>query len=228
MSVAQGHHECCVWDSYRHALYTKLREPKLYRFAAKGDWDLIPYRCKTHPKEARFIHKYVPMDTALSRLLRMALGPASSQEFRSSIFEMKYSAVAALLDANPSAATLRDSFQRTPLHWGCIDAAGNHLEDDGADGNSILWLLLKQAPRAAEMVDVAKRTPLHYLVARNDEIPMQFAAKLVALYPEALGMTDEVGETPLDILASRGDEVRNKDELVRAMQKLQSILAPSV
>jgi hypothetical protein len=227
MLVVYGNNQCCVWDRYKYALYTKFREPKLYRYVAEGEWDLIPERCKTHPKEARFVHKYAPMDTALGRLLRTELGAASNQELSSVIFEMKYAAVVALLDANPFSAILRDSFQRTPLHWACMDAAGNHLKDDGSDENSTLRLLLKCAPQAAQMVDMEKRTPLHYLVARNDEIPMQFATMLIALHPESLDMKDAVGETPLDIIRLRNDEIQNADEVATAMQKLQCLLEPS-
>jgi hypothetical protein len=43
-----------------------------------------------------------------------------------SIYVMKQTAVQALLDANPSAAADADVFQRTPLHWACMDLDGNY------------------------------------------------------------------------------------------------------
>lgn len=224
MSAHTGQ-QCCVWDNYKYALYTKFREPKLYRLAAEGDWDEIPDRCKAHPKEANFVHKYAPMDTVLNRLLRTESSCVQwSQEMKAEIFDMKYQAVAALLDANVAAASLRDTFQRTPLHWACMDVAGNH--PDGDSDESIILMLLERAPQAIHMVDVEHRTPLHYLVARNDVIPLNLLAKMVALCPEALSMKDEVGETPVDIIRSRKEELNNVDDLTRTLLKLQSMLTP--
>jgi len=167
MSSHHPSQQCCVWDSYKYNLYTKFREPKLYRYAAQGDWDLIPQRCKTHPKEATFVHKYAPMDTPLNRL----------------------------------------------------------LEQD--DSCNILLMLMERAPQAVHMVDIERRTPLHYLVARNERIPLKFLAKMVALCPEALSVKDEVGETPVDIIQSRKDELSNVDELTASLLKLQSMLSDS-
>jgi hypothetical protein len=220
---APNAHQCCVWDNYKYAMYTKFREPKLYRYAAQGDWDLIPHRCKTHPKEATFVHNYAPRDTALSRMLRTESCGQCSDDMQQKIFEMKHQAVVALLDANASVASFRDTFQRTPLHWACMDVASNHGESE----DSILLLLLDRAPQAVHMTDVEHRTPLHYLVARSDEIPLKLLAKLVALCPEALSMKDEVGETPLDIIQSRKSELNNVDDLIRTLLKLQSMLTPS-
>lgn len=133
---------------------------------------------------------------------------------------MKCAAVAALLEVNMDAATLRDSFQRTPLHWACMDVDGNHGEDSNS---SIIMMLLERAPAAAHMVDIENRTPLHYLVARNNEIPLRLIAKIVALCPEALSMKDEVGEKPIDIVQSRKDEIQNVDELTRSLRKLETM-----
>lgn len=215
--------QCCVWDTYKYTLYTKFREPWLYRFAAKGDWDLIPNRCKKHPKEANFVHKYAPKDTPLNRLLRTESCSQCSEDMRQNIFEMKHKAVAALLDVNVNAALYQDSFQRTPLHWACIDAVGNHGDLD----DSIIFMLIEKAPQAVHMTDMEKRTPLHYLVARNDEVPLKVLAKLVAICPEALNMKDEVGETPLAIIKSRREELHNVDDLLRTLMKLESLLTPS-
>jgi ankyrin repeat protein len=144
------------------------------------------------------------------------------------IFDMKYQAVNALLDVNAAAAAARDTFQRTPLHWACMDVAGNHPSKDSSDGeDSILLLLMERAPQAVHMLDNEKRTPLHYLVARNANIPLNLLAKVVALSPESLSMKDEVGETPLDIIQSRKDELDNVDDLLSTLSKLQSMLTSS-
>ena len=226
MSALQAQ-QCCVWDNYKFALYSKLREAKLYRFAAQGEWDLIPKRCKSHPKEASFVHKYEPKDTPLNRLLRTQNFFSCSQEMKQNIFEMKYRAVAALLEAHSPATTMLDSFRRTPLHWACMDVVGNHVDDETPE-ESILLLLVQKGPQAARMVDMEDRTPLHYLVARNDAIPVKLLAKMVAFCPEALNMKDEVGETPLDIIQSRREELNNADELAETLSKLQSLLTSSV
>jgi hypothetical protein len=73
------------------------------------------------------------------------------------------------------------------------------------------------------MVDIENRTPLHYLVARNNEIPVRLIAKIVALCPEALSMKDEVGEKPINIVQSRKEEIRDVDELIVSLQKLESM-----
>lgn len=208
-----------MWDSYKYSLYSKFREPKLFRYAAEGEWDLIPKRCQNHPHEAAFVHKYAPMDTALNRLLRTQSCETCSDEVKQSIMDMKHAAASALLEAHPGAATTPDSFRRTPLHWACMDVTGNHTEN----GESIIMTVLERAPSAMHMLDIENRTPLHYLVARSDVIPLQLLAKMVALAPECLAIKDTVAETPIDIIRSRDDEIENYDEVITTLQKLQSM-----
>lgn len=195
----------------------------MYRYAAQGDWDLIPDRCKAHPKEARFVHKYAPMDTPLCRLLRTQSCASCAPDIKESIFRMKLAAVMALLDANVDAASSQDTFKRTPLHWACMDVEGNH----GDTEDSIIFLLLERAPSAIHVVDIERRTPLHYLVARNETIPTKLVAKMVAIFPEALTMKDEVGETPMEIVQSRKDEIVNADELITYFGKLTTMFSPT-
>jgi hypothetical protein len=222
MSEHHNHHQCCIWDTYKFALYSKFREPTLYRYAAEGDWDLIPDRCKAHPKEARFVHKYAPMDTPLCRLLRTQSCTSCAPDVKDAIFRMKSAAVTALLDANVESATSQDTFRRTPLHWACMDVEGNH----GDAEDSIIFMLLEKAPSAIHVVDIEHRTPLHYLVARNDTVPLKLVAKMVAIFPEALMMKDEVGETPLEIVQSRKDEIKNASELMKYLGKLDTMFSP--
>jgi hypothetical protein len=231
MSSTSAHHmNCCVWDQYKYAMYTRFREPKMYQYAARGDWDLIPNRCVSHPKEASFVHKYAPMDTALHRLLRTKSCVKCDDDIQADIYQMRKQAVAALLDVYPTAASTKDTFQRTPLHWACMDVASNCLplnHDGSTSQDSILLMLIERSSQAVSMTDMERRTPLHYLVSRNDGIPMEVLAKLVAICPKALTMKDEVGETPLDIIQSRKDELHNVSEIVRTLSKLQSLLSPS-
>ncbi len=136
---------------------------------------------------------------------------------------MKFAAVTALLDANVDAATSCDTFQRTPLHWACMDVEGNHGDAD----DSIIMMILERSPAAVHFIDMEHRTPLHYLLARNDQIPLKLLAKMIALYPEALTIKDEVGETPIDIVQSRKEEIKNVDDLIKALQQLESMFVPT-
>lgn len=182
--------------------------------------------------------------------------PQCPQELQENIYDMKHAAVHALLDANPLQASSADAFQRTPLHWACMDLQGNYWnnphhhnddddDDDAVDGggsgsaavngtslheddDSILLDLMDRAPQAVKKTDIEQRTPLHYLMARSDtDIPLSLVAKLVALYPEALHMKDQVGETPLDILESRQDEIPNARQVRETLLKLKTMLTSS-
>lgn len=77
-----------------------LQEPKLPRYAAQGDWDLVPDWCKLHPKEAQFVHKYACMDTPLCHLLCTQGCSMCPSHIKEGIFQMKFAAMAALLDTN--------------------------------------------------------------------------------------------------------------------------------
>jgi ankyrin repeat protein len=144
-----------------------------------------------------------------------------------SIYAMKQDAVRALLNANPLQASTADTFQRTPLHWACMDAENNTMKTKEGKEASVLLELLEHAPQAVQKVDIERRTPLHYLFARNDEIPLNLLTKMVALYPESLTMKDEVGETPLDILQSRYEEIPNAEDVIHTLLKLKSLLTSS-
>lgn len=133
---------CCYREQFAYALYAKFRQPKLYRMAENGDWERIPARCASHPKEAAFVHKYPPNDTPLHRILR----PLSSSSTTSSsgceennsdvldhmdddtavqqMLHWKMEAVIALINAYPSCVHVRDSFGRNPLHLACMDMKG--------------------------------------------------------------------------------------------------------
>lgn len=185
-------------EQYKYALYQKFREPRLYRYAAAGDWDKIPRRCRSHPREAKFVHKYAPCDTALHRLLRPA-GPCvdCDMKTRRSIGEMKVQAVSALLTANPTAASAIDSFGRTPLHLACMDASSSA---------KAVELLLDEWPKATSMRDINGRTPLHYLLSRNERVPLSLLEKLVSVYPQSASVKDCFGSTAVDIIQAREDD----------------------
>ena len=230
--VGGDHLQCCYREQLSYALYSKFREPRLYSMVVTGDWDLIPARCKSHPKEASFTHKYPPHDTALSRLLRSTAGcslpavdataaaTAATQqggmdaELVHQMNQLKLNAVVALLEANRLAAVTLDSFGRTPLHLACMDAT----TDDGAIASAILEI----NPAAAAIMDTAElRTPLHFLVARSEpRIPAALLRQLVHQHAAAVFRQDIVGDTVLDIVQQRADELENAPEILSVLQQV--------
>lgn len=194
------------------ALYNRFKVPKLYRYANNGDWDLIPQRCETNPKEAEFVHAFPPSDTALHCLLRTATASMDEldQVTQQHIEQVKLQAVSALLKANPLSASARDAFGRTPLHIACMD-----IENCG---EVVAVMIMESCERAATMVDVEGRSPLHYLVGRNDVVPLSLLSKLIAGYPKALSIQDNVSETPVDIVASRGDEILDAARVIEILK----------
>ena len=151
------HNHCCYREQLGYALYAKFREPKLFRMAVTGDWDLIPSRCRSHPKEATFIHKYPPADTALHRMLRPVMSSCTGtdevqydQQTLDKMNELRIRAVIALLDANRDAALVRDSFGRTPLHWACMNVV------DSISGNAAI-IIINANPTVVSVVDNENR-----------------------------------------------------------------------
>jgi len=207
--------QCCYREQLAYNLYARFREPKLYRMAVKGDWDEIPARCNSHPKEAAFRHKYAPYDTALHRLLRPAemgcLGDLDETTL-AEMDKMRYAAVQALLAAHRPAATLQDAFGRTPLHLACMDWQACGIETIAA--------LVEANPKATTIVDVEKRTPLHFLVARHESIPVELLQLLMTYGPEAVSMEDAVRETPLDIVERRKDEMQSTENILELLQSV--------
>lgn len=221
--VGGDHLHCCYREQLSYALYSKFREPRLYNMVVQGDWDMIPARCMSHPKEASFVHKYPPHDTALSRLLRPAAGCSLQDvmgqegldaEMVQQMNQLKLDAVVALLEANRQAAVTQDSFGRTPLHLACMDAN----TDDGAIASAILEI----NPTAATIIDSGDlRTPLHFLVARSEpRIPTALLRQLVDHHPAAVFRQDAVGDTVLDILEQRSDELENAQEIRNLLQQV--------
>lgn len=206
--------QCCYREQLGYALYAKFREPKLFRMTVTGDWDKIPARCRTHPKEASFVHKYPPSDTALHRLLRPVgdcMELLLDEGTASQMNQMKLAAVGALLEANRQAASTADSFGRTPLHLACMDVN----QGGGCDAAS---MILDVNPLAATVVDLEKRTPLHFLLARNNGIPLDLLQKLLKQSPAAVFQQDVVGDTPVDIVEQRKDEIENATQVLAILR----------
>ena len=202
--------------------------PKLYKFVESGDWDKIPQRCKTNPREAQFVHYYPPSDTALHRILRSSAGSLKVMEcgIQNRIQQLKLNAVSALLKAHRMASSIRDTFGRTPLHIACMDIyvpTEGDYDHSGEEihvncGEAVVSMILEAHRRAASVQDFEGRTPLHYLVGRNDTIPLDLLSKMIAAFPNALMIQDRVGETPLKIVQERGKEINICDHVIAMLQ----------
>jgi hypothetical protein len=218
--------ECCQRERYAYALYNRFKVPKLYKYASNGDWDKIPQRCQSHPREVKFVHYYAPSDTALHRLLSLTVTTATTNspsldtsssvewtidiETRRHIEQVKLNAVMAMLRTDRWVASIRDTFGRTPLHVACMDL--------GMCGDECANYILEAYPKAAGILDIEGRTPLHYLVGRNDDIYHKFLVKLIVAFPGALQIPDNVQETPLQIVMQRGNELRNVDKVMEILK----------
>lgn len=208
---------CCYREQLSYALYAKFREPKLFRMAVAGDWDMIPARCRSHPKEAAFVHKYPPADTALHRMLRPAISSCSDtteqkfdQQTLDKMNEMRIAAVIALLQANPPSALVRDSFGRTPLHWACMNVV-TYGENNAAS------LIIRSCPEAVPLLDSEHRTALHALVARNNFVPIDVLSLLLEVDSSAALIADIVGERPSLIVERRRADIQNADVVLKML-----------
>jgi hypothetical protein len=232
---------CCYREQLAFSLYSTFREPRLYRAAGHTqDWDSIPARCKSHPKEALFQHKFAPNDTALHRIFRVVTAvpvPVCSKYNECDdptrlddlvVEEQKLKAVAALLAANQQAAATQDAFLRTPLHLACMELSSSTSTPSSSSSSSgtaaaAAFLILENNPGVACITDVEKRTPLHFLLARNDEIPIPFLQALIQHGPAAIHMADAVGETPISIVVRRTKEIANAAIILEMLQKVPQV-----
>jgi hypothetical protein len=212
--------QCCYRDNVAYNLYTKFCVPKLFLYAVNGRWDKIPVRCISHKREAAFVHKYPPADTALHRIVRPAAGEItvrneSDPETLRRLDTIKLNAIQALLQATEyKIACIQDSFGRTPLHLACMDI---YMEE-------IALQILQSNPYAASIRDSEQRTPLHLLCARNEVIPLNLLQQLLQQYPSALLLEDVTGDTPTDIIRVRLNEITNSNEVLSILTYQQQSL----
>ncbi|GKY93288.1 hypothetical protein MPSEU_000296300 [Mayamaea pseudoterrestris] len=194
--------QCCYREQMAYKLYSTFREPALYRMALLGDWEKIPSRCHSHPKEASFVHKYAPNDTALHRILRTELREMSclDESARRKLVKLKFQAVAALVETHGKVTSICDSFGRTPLHLAC-------LYHDGADDDATISLLLASNASVVATQDVEGRTPLHLLLMRGQASP-ELVQNMVHACPAAVGLEDAVRETPMDVCMRQNTSMR--------------------
>lgn len=215
---------CCYREQVAYAFYERFRLPKLYKYASSGDWDLIPARCRSHPKEASYVHKYAPNDTALHRLLRHSTHCAD-EATRQYMQEWKRQAVESLLQACPVATSITDAFGRTALHIVCMELSVTS-EQDETNENSDTAIAIRIADgnrHAAQLTDTIEgRSPLHYLLARHDHIPLMLLSKLLDYAPQAITLKDTTSETPFDIFRRREKEISNSTEILRLLTSIEA------
>jgi hypothetical protein len=205
--------QCCYREQVAYAFYERFRLPKLYKYASSGNnWDLIPARCRSHPKETAYVHKYPPHDTALHRLLRHSTRCAD-ETTRSYMQEWKRKAVGSILEANHSITSVKDAFGRTALHIVCMELYVTSGNDETVNSNSDTAIAMRIVDANRSVVQLADtmewRTPLHYLMARHDCIPLALLSQLLEFAPQAVEMKDTTSETPLDIFRRREAEISN-------------------
>lgn len=158
----------CVVEHFAFKIYTKFRVPSLFRYASKGKWEKIPYRCKTHPSEARFVHRYPPCDTALHKVLRnteerfvqitetqerpLTVTKSAADGIFVEINKKKTLAVYSLVKANAHSASVQNCLGQTPLHLACADLSSMP---------EVFATLVEAQPQCASAQDLEGRTPLH-------------------------------------------------------------------
>jgi len=179
--------ECQVRES-RMNFYMKWREPKLYRYAVRAEYDKIAERCQKYPhrakKEAIFRHEYAPNQTALHRVLEPLFLQALPGK---SPLEARHKAAEALLKAGPDSALLPCVFGTTPLMMVCIDP-DSYLPD--------LEMLLASCPSTASCTELKGRTALHY-ACMNNRSNARMIRKLLEVCPESVSVVDKDGRSPL-------------------------------
>lgn len=207
--------QCCYRESLRYTLYSVLHEPKLYRLAVSGQWDRIPDRCANYPKEASFVHKYPPSDTALHRILEVVLTDDEKEEDEENLHTLKRNAARAVFHAYPAALAVANAFGRTPLHLACMDPHPSSAE--------LAVDFVSSYPRAAAGTDVEQRTPLHHWCSilhkmiPNVETVEKVIILLLEQNPDTVNAKDMAGETPIDI-AQRRSKGQCPDRILTLLQ----------
>jgi len=225
----QAPHDCVIGSTV-YKLYMRWGVPRLFRYADQGQWDKIVDRARRYPAETKFVHKYAPADTALHRLVRPlhVRGPedegkqsstedpsedAQLREEDPGVTELLLNAVRAILQVNPSAASVPNIFGRTPLHLACM-----HITPARAKAAQVL---LNSCPMTARLRDQQGRTPLHYLLMNESSvIPAELLMTLLESDPHALERCDAQGRTAIDF-------VRRDDGNDTKAAPLISILKPA-
>jgi len=208
----QYHLSCCYREQVTYLLYSTFREPKLFRLAVTGEWETIPSRCQSHPREATFVHKYAPNDTALHRVLRRDNNNNTNNRSCCSSDNGGTAEVAGVCatptipTSTASTAAADSSKQETPC-----PSTPDQVKLQAVQA------LLQVHPRAAAQGDSFGRTPLHLACMDASQCGIDCARLLIpALESTSLHQSssstvlcgkDVEGRTPLHWLLLRHDNV---------------------
>jgi hypothetical protein len=248
---------CCYRERIAFQLYSTFCEPKLFRMAVGGDWESIPARCESHPKEAGFVHKYAPNDTAIHRLLRQrqcvqsASSTATAAANKSQLLDVSSSV--SVTDAHEEGddssvlppqtkdceiklqairALLKANRQAATLADG-FGRTPLHLScmDASPAGMEATRLLLQECSGYLDAIlsrkDVEGRTPLHWLLLRSDEVPLDVLDKVLLACPRVDSIQDDVRETPVDICRRRQSAISNASEVQIRLEQCMKSISPS-
>ena len=182
--------DCGVRET-RMQFYRTFREPKLYRYAKKFEYDKIVERCTSNPKaaarEAKFRHDYPPQQTPLHLVLEPLFLMGNPAIVNDEMREKRHSAAAALLEANRNAALMCCTLGTTPITMVCVDPYASLKDVD---------MLIRVSPKSLLIPDIEGRLPLHYACINNRSNLEMFKMLLTAC-PEAAFAKDKLNRLPL-------------------------------
>jgi len=181
----------CRARETRMQLYRTFREPRLYRYAKRLEYDLIVERCRKSPlvaaREARFRHDYPPQQTALHLVLEPLFLIGNPAFFDKELREKRHLAAAALLEANKDAALVSCTLGTTPIIMVCVDPYASLKDVD---------MLVRARPRSLLLPDIEGRLPLHYACI-NNRANIDMVKQLIEACPEAAFVKDRLGRLAL-------------------------------
>jgi hypothetical protein len=100
-----------------------------------------------------------------------------------------------LLDAYPVAAEVKDTWNRTPLHWALQQGASVE----------VIKMLLDAYPAAAELKDTGNNTPLHLALQQGASV--EVIKMMLDACPAAAEVKDTGNNTPLHLALQQGASV---------------------
>jgi hypothetical protein len=111
------------------------------------------------------------------------------------------------------------------LHLACMKLSSGSSTSSSSSGTAAAaaCLILENNPGVACITDVEKRTALHFLLARNDEIPVPFLQAMIQHGPAAVHLLDAVGETPISIVLRRTKEIAHAAIILEMLQKVPMV-----
>lgn len=182
--------DCRVRET-RMQFYRTFREPKLYRFAKKFEYDKIVERFRRYPvvaaREAKFRHEYPPQQTALHIVMEPLFLLGINTELSEELRQKRHAAAEVILNANKDAACVTCSLGTSPVTMVCMDPYASLKDVD---------MLIRACPKSLLLPDIEGRLPLHYACINNRD-NLEMIKMLVAACPEAAFMKDKLKRLPL-------------------------------